>query len=83
MFAQPDDMVKAFNENSKDQFLGTMIDHMEWSGEPGQNFHEGFKRYMEKNECIVQKRDNLYKPIPGGFNTLCHGDTWFNNMLFK
>ena len=52
------------------------------SQESGQDFVGTFRRFhADKNAFEV--RDAMYAPSENGFNTLCHGDCWFNNMMFK
>ncbi len=50
--------------------------------EPGQDLVTAVKKFHNKHDLnsITLK---LSKPDPDGFNTMCHGDLWFNNMLFK
>ena len=81
--ADPEPFFKEMMDTFKDGFYTTFYDYLEWSSEPGQDFHNAMKKYIDENGCIVDMRDELYKPVPGAFNTLCHGDPWFNNMVFK
>lgn len=45
---------------------------------------DAFNRYVEESkECIFEQKKNYYVPVKDGFNAICHGDAWFNNMLFR
>lgn len=50
--------------------------------EPGQSLDTALKKYHEKHN-IMTCGPKLCVVDPTGFNTMCHGDMWFNNMLFK
>jgi thiamine kinase-like enzyme len=50
--------------------------------EPGQDLAGALKRFHEKHD-ILSLHEKTFRCDPQGFNTMCHGDTWFNNMLFK
>ena len=71
------------NETFKGPTYEGFFNHAEWSSEPGQNFNLSLKKNMEEKGCILEQRDQLVAPVEGAFNVLCHGDPWFNNMLFK
>ncbi len=38
---------------------------------------------FDREEGILSRRDSCFAPKEGGFNVICHGDFWFNNMIFK
>ena len=40
-----------------------------------------FKAFHQRNDAF-KVREELYRPVESGFNALCHGDLWFNNLLF-
>jgi thiamine kinase-like enzyme len=50
--------------------------------EPGQDLAGALKRFHEKHD-VMTLNERACRYDPQGFNTMCHGDTWFNNMLFK
>lgn len=80
--AKPDPEFKKILDSFIGENLKQMIMLIECFQEPGQNLVDQFKSFHEKNG-IFALRDQLYTPSESGFNTLCHGDTWFNNMLFQ
>ncbi len=43
---------------------------------------ERFYRFHQEKGFFTE-RDKLYAPCKDGFNVICHGDAWFNNVLFK
>ena len=49
---------------------------------PEQDFVGRFKRYLAKRD-LPERMKEIFEPKEDGFNTLCHGDLWFNNILFK
>jgi thiamine kinase-like enzyme len=50
--------------------------------EPGQGLLEAMKKFHEKHNMMSMSNE-LNERNPNNFNTMCHGDMWFNNMLFK
>ncbi len=50
--------------------------------EPGQDFVSIYQRFRDENDPykFIQR---LLRAKPDAFNVICHGDVWFNNMLFK
>lgn len=46
------------------------------------NFKEVYQKFRQDVEPF-DMRNELYAPNPSDFNILCHGDVWFNNILFK
>ncbi len=76
------DLIKEIFGKFKDQQVKQWLDMMGRCEEQGQ----GLKDILAKATAdfdLTDKRDELYAPNPNGFNVLCHGDAWFNNMLFK
>ncbi len=65
-----------------EQFQLNMIKTMDRIQEPGQDLVGAIKRF-DKEHGILKHRDMLMVRDTSAFNTLCHGDAWFNNMLFK
>jgi thiamine kinase-like enzyme len=50
--------------------------------EPGQELAGALKGFHEKHNILTQPQQHCCYD-PEEFNTMCHGDMWFNNMLFK
>jgi thiamine kinase-like enzyme len=50
--------------------------------EPGQDLAGALKMFHEKHNIMTQINE-LMRYDPQGFNTMCHGDMWFNNIMFK
>ena len=79
--AKPDPEFKKIMNSFTDTNMSQMLMLIESFQEPGQDFVGQFKKFHEKNG-VFTLRDKLFLPNENGFNTFCHGDTWFNNMLF-
>ena len=47
-----------------------------------QNFVGRFEALLEKKD-LNERLKEIFQPKEKGFNTLCHGDVWFNNILFR
>ncbi|XP_059087510.1 uncharacterized protein LOC131883918 isoform X2 [Tigriopus californicus] len=52
-------------------------------GDDGYKYVESYKRFAENVIDPIQLRNQLTRPDACRFNVLCHGDPWFNNMLFR
>ncbi len=50
--------------------------------DPGQDLVGLLKKYNEKHD-LNNVMSRLCAVDPNGFNTICHADTWANNLLFK
>ena len=65
----------------EDQMIESFFDVLESAQEPGQDFTGALMASHKKKNLMVQ-RDEFCRPNPKEFNTFCHGDCWFNNMMF-
>ncbi len=50
--------------------------------EPGQDMESAFRRY-HKEHSLHDVPKKIATVDHNGFNTMTHGDSWFNNMLFR
>ncbi len=57
-------------------------DMVEIAQEPGQDLVGIYKKFTSSKDAFGYYRD-LCQTNKDGFNVICHGDLWFNNMLFK
>ncbi|XP_059086963.1 uncharacterized protein LOC131883497 [Tigriopus californicus] len=69
------------------QFTDTMVEGFFQRfmniGDDGYKYVESYKRFAENVIDPIQLRNQLTGPYTCRFSVLCHGDIWFNNMLFK
>eukprot|EP00095_Tigriopus_kingsejongensis_P002246 maker-scaffold133_size323035-snap-gene-2.28 protein:Tk02246 transcript:maker-scaffold133_size323035-snap-gene-2.28-mRNA-1 annotation:"GJ18730" len=49
----------------------------------GEEFAKSYQGFLDEGKCPMKLKDQLFEPSQYPFTTLCHGDAWFNNMLFK
>ncbi len=70
--------VDAISEGSLKNFYKLL----EQIQEPGQDLVAAVRNFDEEHGAI-RHRNKLYEADPQDFNTICHGDTWFNNILFQ
>ncbi len=82
LFANPHPLTKQAFTAMSDTMKSAMYDLIQNIEEPGQELLKSIKAFDEEYD-LDETRARLYGPEEGQFNTLCHGDTWFNNMLFK
>lgn len=52
-------------------------------GDDGQKYVDSYQRFAKDVMDPIDLRNKLTGPDICRFNVLCHGDPWFNNMLFK
>ena len=53
-----------------------------------QDYHGSLLKYMKEEFGIedydyMKPMEELLREDPDGFRVLCHGDAWFNNIMFK
>ncbi|TRY72195.1 hypothetical protein TCAL_11970 [Tigriopus californicus] len=53
------------------------------SGPKGDKYLESYRQFSNEKIDPCKLRDQLTRPDVCRFNVLCHGDPWFNNILFK
>ena len=73
------EMFQTFENGLTDGFF----DLMEAAEEQGQNFANVLRDFHANQKNVMRLRDEILRPKPNDFNTLCHGDFWFNNILFR
>ena len=64
------------------QFTKEIVNTVCLIEEPGQDFVAIYERFQKKTDPY-ELLQMLYKPKSNAFNVICHGDVWFNNILFK
>ena len=77
----PTPKLKEIFDKFKDPQIEGFYDLLSTVQEPGQDF-VGSLKAKHKEEDIMDARDELCRPRDDEFNTFCHGDAWFNNMMF-
>ena len=80
--AEPEPIVQKMNQQFEWMINMNIKELLEAVQEPGQDFVGIWDRFNKKHNAM-KMRDTIYSPSKDGFNVLCHGDTWFNNMFFK
>ncbi len=79
---QESPLMKAAQEGFRDPTITQAFDITEAVQDPGQDLVGILRRFHEERD-ILKRRDSLKVVDPSEFNTLCHGDAHFNNMLFR
>lgn len=72
-------MMSQFNDAMDEGIYKTLLN----IGKDGEKYVESYKRFSTNVMKPLELRDQVSSPNACKFNVLCHGDTWFNNMLFK
>eukprot|EP00095_Tigriopus_kingsejongensis_P003079 maker-scaffold664_size116482-snap-gene-0.21 protein:Tk03079 transcript:maker-scaffold664_size116482-snap-gene-0.21-mRNA-1 annotation:"AGAP013467-PA" len=80
VFAYPEPAMMAAMEGFDKGADELMLDTL---GNCGQACKDSFQRYLDGGGDPTKQRNLLFSNKEYKFNTLCHGDSWFNNMLFR
>ena len=79
---EPSDTLKKIYENFDAQDKEMKEDLLEAVQDEGEDFVGIYRKFSEEN-VIKEYLGKMYSSKASSFNTLCHGDAWFNNMLFR
>ena len=82
IYTDPCQFLKDLQLHDQPENLAGMRNVLKVCQGPGQDLVGILNHFHELND-IFESRNACYKTDPSGFNVLCHGDPWFNNMLFQ
>eukprot|EP00095_Tigriopus_kingsejongensis_P009652 maker-scaffold440_size170678-snap-gene-0.27 protein:Tk09652 transcript:maker-scaffold440_size170678-snap-gene-0.27-mRNA-1 annotation:"juvenile hormone-inducible" len=80
MFADPDEKMAVFSEAFDKGANEAILEILAYCGP---KYKESFQRHLDQGVDPIKVRNHLCLSKEYKFNTLCHGDAWFNNMLFR
>ncbi len=78
VYVKPSDAMKSMFES----FMSTFFVAVKAIQEPGQDLVTIFDKFNDAHDPVKYIKE-MFTAQPDKFNLICHGDLWFNNMLFK